>query len=136
MTISENAKIYRAIKSEAAGQTLKKGAGIQMVDVSKAIAVLSMGAMTAGAEAVFAVQHSDDDVDANYVTLASLPIPDSAADEISYIEVTNISKAWLRCTVARSVQDSVIDGVILIAYGGTNKPVPQTDASLSEKLLA
>ena len=83
------------------------------------------------------VQHSDDNVVANFVDIpdSSVPVVPTDDNKIVVIEVKTPAKRYVRVTVVRGTANATIDGIFVALLHSRVSPVTQGATVAGSKLL-
>lgn len=111
-SLTKNSKLVRALAPVAAGTTTpQKSNGVLVQGFMGFRACVSFGAITSGAVTSWQLQHSDTDVDGDYVNIAGslTTIVDTDDNTISTFEYLRPTKKYVRIYINRATQNSVID---------------------------
>lgn len=125
MNLSKNYKITRVENAAAAGQTAVDSDSVDMANFEGVEFEVLMGSITTGGVQSAKLQQSEDDGDADGwsdIEGTSQTIADDDDNQVFVLEVRRPTKRYVRCTVSRATQNSVVDGIVARRYGGRVKP--------------
>jgi hypothetical protein len=140
MNLITSAKITRVLNAtnSAYGDTLLSDA-IDMKGFESATFVVALGACAGSATGTAKAQQSSDNNTADtFADLLGTGIAyDSNSDnKLLVIEVANPQERYVRCAIARSAANSMVDSVIAIQSSAASEPVTQGSTVLSSELHA
>jgi hypothetical protein len=121
----------RVANATVAGTTAIKSTGVDMnacgTPCQGVRAIALLGALTANQVTRLKLQHSDDDVDGNYVDVASTGTPYAADADGNKLLITDLfkpRKRYVRAVLERGTANAVLDGIIIELYLPQMKPTP------------
>lgn len=129
--LSDRVKTTRVMNGVTAGTTVQKSTGVDMTAAPGFNSVRFtglFGALTTNQVTSMKVQHSDTDVDGDYVDVtgaASAALADADGNKMIQVDVKDVSKRYYRAYVSRATANAVIDGVIAEQYDSGASPVTQ-----------
>lgn len=138
-SILHNCEPRLGLTAVAAGQTTQVTAGVKMDDCEGVCFLAVMGAITANGVQSIKLQQSDDDGSAdNYSDIegSSVTIGDGDDNKVVPIEIYRPTKLWVRASIQRATQDSVINSVVALKYGLKKAPHAAHSTALAGKTLA
>jgi hypothetical protein len=123
-TLSENARTSRVSNSVAAGTTTINSAIVDAANYGGVRFEALLGAITTGGSATVKVQSGNlaDGSDMADLAGASVAFADTDDNAMATIEVRNPRKRYHRCTVVRSTQNTVIDGIVSLLLSPSLPP--------------
>lgn len=116
LSLIKNLKFYRVLAPVAAGTTDQKTSGV-LVGGKKTIAfVVGLGAIVSTGTVTIKAQGSNDDVDANYVDIASATFAsaDDQDNKLHLLEVVRPTYKYVRCYIDLGTANTTVDLVIAI----------------------
>jgi len=139
MNFTGNVHAILQLGYAAAGQTtLTPAAGVDLRDHEGCLFLITWGTITAGTTTSAVVyQSSDDGVLDAYTDLvgASVIVTDADSDLLTTIEVVQPSKRYLKCVVARDVENAELVSVVALVYGGSRFPLSAVADSVLQQAL-
>lgn len=127
LSIAKGVKVTRVMNAVAAGQTAQNSSSVDRLGFETVVFVATFGAITAGAATSVKVQTSSDDSSFNDLLGSSVTVADDDDNKAVWVEIVRPRERYLRMTISRATQDSVIDGIIAIQ--GLPKVRPTTHDS-------
>lgn len=132
----------RVSNAVVAGTTLVKSTGVDMQQANGTPcqgvrAIVLLGALTANQVTRLKLQHSDTDVDGNYVDVTSTGTPyaaDADGNKMLISDLFKPRKRFVRAVVERGTANAAIDGIILELYIPQMKPTA-VDATISGRAI-
>lgn len=119
-------KIVPGLGTVAAGQTDQTTIAVDTTGYEGCIFLAYMGAITGGAAtSLQAAQCATSGGSYNDLAGSSVVIADTDDNKVAALDIYRPSKPFLKATVKRATQNSVINGVIAILYNTRKYPVAQ-----------
>lgn len=129
LSLLKNHQYGRCSDAVAAGTGTTKGSGVDCAGGHCVLFQVLFGAIVTTSVVTVKLQHSDTDVDGNYVDIdagASFVVADSEDNKIALAEVIRPAKRWVRIVVTVATANATIDGITFeLAKGKRTLPVTQ-----------
>jgi hypothetical protein len=133
--LSQLAEVVRHSGPVAAGATLiTPSAGVDCNLREGCLFLVGFGAIVADGVQSIEVHESLDDGDQDaYALIAgtNVVVADTADNKVAYVDVRRVTKRWLKCLVNRATQNSTVEFITAMPYGGRRRAVTQPVASVS-----
>jgi hypothetical protein len=137
MLNSDTCKTTRVVNATAAGTTNINGSVLDMQNFNNVRFVCLLNALTAGQATALKAQQGNDPALADAADIAGAVTPNAAdADSnkmlILDVNLSLITKRYVRCVVLRGTQNAVIDGVIADQYHAKKKQLTDDATTTSQ----
>ena len=135
MNVTSRIKVIRHHTAEVAAQTtITPATGVDMAGAESCLFVVLWGVITGtGVQSIKVQQSSDNGVGDGFsdLTGSSVSVSDTSDGKMTFVEVVNPEKRYLKCLVLRGTANSVVDGILAFVQGSSRLPVTQPTATVA-----
>ena len=132
LTLTHDSKILRVKDSVSAAQTDVESDIVDLRGYTSVAFLILAGTITAGGLLQPKIQQGSesDGSDMSDVENSTIDMDSSLSDTIGLLELRNITERYVRVVCTRTTEDSEVDGILAILYGGRYLPETQSSSHI------